>query len=184
MKQNSSTAFSALFFVSALLASVMVLIGRSSAQSLTETKEVVFRIQVVEGCALGVGATDPTSLGLIDFGQVSDLSNPIDATGGAGAGGVVVTCTPGTAFTMAIDAGLNGPSTVDRKLLNADIGQTLDYQLYWDAGRTTVWGDTPGQSAVADGSEQVFPVHARLVTSVTLPAPGIYTDRVLVTVTF
>ncbi|WP_374693673.1 spore coat protein U domain-containing protein [Microbulbifer sp. TB1203] len=36
---------------------------------------------------------------------------------------------------------------------------TIDYQLYSDAARTQVWGDTAGTTAGGTGTERCGPVH-------------------------
>ena len=62
----------------------------------------------------------------------------------------------------------------------------VNYSLYSDSGRTTVWGNTVGTDTVAatgSGASQSYTVYGR-VTAQTTPAPGTYSDTVTVTVTY
>ena len=63
---------------------------------------------------------------------------------------------------------------------------TVNYSLYSDSGRTTVWGNTIGTNTVAatgNGASQSYSVYGR-VTAQTTPAPATYSDTVTVTVTY
>ena len=65
-------------------------------------------------------------------------------------------------------------------------GATINYSLYTDAGRTTVWGNTVGTDAVSatgNGASQSYTVYGR-VPAQTTPAPATYTDTITVTVTY
>jgi spore coat protein U-like protein len=65
-------------------------------------------------------------------------------------------------------------------------GATVNYTLYSDSGRTTIWGNTVGTNTVAatgNGTGQNYTVYGR-VSSQTTPAPGTYTDTITVTVTY
>ena len=65
-------------------------------------------------------------------------------------------------------------------------GNTVNYSLYSDSGRTTVWGNTVGTNTVAatgNGAAQSYTVYGR-VTAQTTPAPATYTDTITVTVTY
>jgi spore coat protein U-like protein len=63
---------------------------------------------------------------------------------------------------------------------------TVNYTLYSNSGRTTVWGNTVGtdtQAATGNGSAQSYTVYGR-VPSQAAPAPGTYSDTITVTVTY
>jgi spore coat protein U-like protein len=65
-------------------------------------------------------------------------------------------------------------------------GATVNYTLYSDSGRTTVWGTTIGTNTVAatgSGAAQSYTVYGRIPAQTT-PAPGTYNDTVTVTVTY
>ena len=61
----------------------------------------------------------------------------------------------------------------------------VSYQMYQDASRIKNWGDEVGSTVqgTGSGSSQDFPVYG-LVPPQTMPAPGTYTDTIIVTVTF
>jgi spore coat protein U-like protein len=65
-------------------------------------------------------------------------------------------------------------------------GATINYSLYTDNGRTTVWGNTVGTdtvSATGSGASQSYTVFGR-VPAQTTPAPATYTHTITVTVTY
>ncbi|RVL93135.1 Csu type fimbrial protein [Sinorhizobium meliloti] len=114
----------------------------------------------------------------IDFGNHGVLDANVDADGGLG-----VTCTPGTAYTVGLNNGLNGDSPTVRRMSLG--GGAVMYGLYKDAARSQPWGNSggdlvPGRGA---GATQDLPVYGR-VPPQTTPAPGTYTDTVVVTVTY
>ena len=71
---------------------------------------------------------------------------------------------------------------------------TLSYNLYADAGRTSVWGDGTGGSVAVESSvlldvlgwapTQSFTVYGRIGAGQTGAVPGSYADTVSVTVTY
>ncbi|RYZ11666.1 MAG: spore coat U domain-containing protein [Comamonadaceae bacterium] len=65
-------------------------------------------------------------------------------------------------------------------------GQRVAYQLFRDPARTQVWGAAAQGLAVAGtgtGLAQAYTVYGRVPAQAT-PAPGIYSDRIVVTVTY
>ena len=63
---------------------------------------------------------------------------------------------------------------------------TVNYTLYSNSGRTTLWGNTVGTDTVAatgNGASQSYTVYGRVPTQAA-PAPGTYTDTITVTVTY
>jgi spore coat protein U-like protein len=120
----------------------------------------------------------------VAFGNVDVTSgNAVQATGGLN-----VTCTSGTAWAAAADAGAGtGASLLTRKM--ADGANLLNYRLFTDAGRTTVWGDgvegaTADISGVGTGTQQNRTIYGEVEAGQNgLPA-GVYGDTVQVTVTY
>ncbi|TWG94943.1 spore coat protein U-like protein [Mesorhizobium sp. J18] len=114
----------------------------------------------------------------IDFGNHGVLDTAVDA-----AGGLDVTCTPGTDYAVALNNGLTGTSPTDRRMTLG--GQAVVYGLYKDAARSQPWGSSGGQllSNTGTGATQSVPVYGRVPAQPT-PAPGTYTDTVVVTVTY
>ena len=138
--------------------------------------------------SLSVGATVTAncvvSTTAVAFGSV-------DVTAGSnvdGTGGLSVTCTNGTAWAASADAGSGiGASLATRKMANgADL---LDYVLYTDSARSSVWGDGVGGTTstfagTGSGEEQASTIYARVPSGQTSLPAGSYADTVTVTVTY
>lgn len=115
----------------------------------------------------------------VAFGTVSSLASNTDATGA-----VNVTCSSGTAFTVSLDGGtMAAADGTSRKLTSG--ARQVTYGLYRDAGRTQPWYNSAGttSSGTGNGSTQSLPVYGRAPAQVT-PAPGSYSDRVIVVVSY
>jgi spore coat protein U-like protein len=99
---------------------------------------------------------------------------------------VSVTCTFGTAYDVGLNAGGGSGATVATRKMTGPSSQTLNYTLYQDSGRTTVWGNTVGTDTVAgtgSGTAQNLTVYGR-VSGAQAAGAGAYTDTVTVTVTY
>jgi spore coat protein U-like protein len=116
----------------------------------------------------------------LDFGTQGVLSANIDQTNT-----IQVQCTNTTPYNIGLDVGIGSGATVAVRKMTSG-GVTINYSLYSNAGRTTVWGNTIGTDTVAStgtGAAQNFTVYGR-VPAQTTPAPATYTDTVTVTVTY
>lgn len=153
----------------------------------TVTDSFAVTATVTSGCVLGSsGAVNGVDFGTINFGSMVDISNHVDIASSSGAGSVIVTCTPGTSISLALDYGLHNGSSSARYVSNGTT--SLAYQLYRDSSHSQVWG------TVADGlayniasfpsATQTYTVYARLFATATMPATGTYTDTVTVTLTY
>lgn len=101
-----------------------------------------------------------------------------------------VTCTDTTPYNVGLDAGTAAGSTVANRLLAGtapgNTGTTVAYQLYQNAGRTTVWGNTQGTDTVGGtgtGVPQTLTVYGQ-VPPQDAPAPDTYQSTVTATVYF
>ncbi len=115
----------------------------------------------------------------VAFGNYS--SSQLDQSGSIG-----VVCTNGTTYTVALDAGSGTGATVATRKMTGTSGSTLNYTLYKDSGRSSVWGQTTGTDTVAgtgSGSLQSLNVYGR-IAGAQYPGPGVYTDTVTVTLTY
>lgn len=122
-------------------------------------------------CTVGASST-------VAFPTQGLLTADTDATGT-----VRVTCTNSTVYSIGIDTGAN-PSGATRRMKHASAAVYVAYELYADAGRTTVWGTAGAAVAgTGTGSQQAYTVHGR-VPGQTTPAPGNYSDTVAITVTY
>jgi spore coat protein U-like protein len=114
----------------------------------------------------------------------------VDVTNGAnvdGTGGLSVTCTSGTAWAADADAGAGtGASLASRKM--TDGTNLLNYALYTNAGRTTIWGDgasgTTTFGGTGTGTAQASTIYGRVPSGQTSVPAGAYADTVTVTVTY
>ncbi|MDR3434573.1 MAG: spore coat U domain-containing protein [Rouxiella aceris] len=142
---------------------------------------------ISSGCAFGSTPASPASnLGTLNFGSLSSIPGNIDIASSSGAGSVVVTCTPGTAVSIAMDYGLHGGNSTQRYLANSAGTATLAYQLYQDSAHSKVWGNGTLAMSVAafPATSQTYNVYGRLFAVDTLPAAGIYSDTVNITLTY
>ncbi|MFI4962499.1 MAG: spore coat U domain-containing protein [Legionellales bacterium] len=144
----------------------------------------------VHASCIGVGCTCTVAVtgGTVAFGNY----NPISGTALSTTGTVAVTCSAlviglNVSYVIALNAGANGTFAARKMILVS----TLQYNLYTDAGHTTVWGDgTAGTSTISDSyllsllSHTVnYTVNGLLPASQYVP-PGAYTDTITVTVTY
>jgi spore coat protein U-like protein len=109
------------------------------------------------------------------------VNSNIDATST-----ITATCSNSVPFSVALNAGNGvGATVITRKMSSGP--NAVNYAMYTDAGRTNVWGDgTPGSSVntlTGTGAAQAIPVYGRIPTGQT-PAIGIYSDTILVTLSF
>lgn len=97
---------------------------------------------------------------------------------------VTVTCTSGTGYQVGLDAGTgNGASVATRRMTGSGL---LNYTLYTDSSRTTVFGNTVGTNTVSgtgSGVVQSIDVYGRIPAG-QYPAGGLYSDTITVSVTY
>lgn len=118
--------------------------------------------------------TSPVAFGAVD---VTSGAND-DATGG-----ISVTCTSGTAWAAAADAGNGTGATVtDRKMMSGT--GLLNYALYTDSGRTTNFGGANTISGTGSGSAQASTVYGRVPSGQTTVPAGSYADSVTISLTY
>lgn len=116
----------------------------------------------------------------------------VDVTSGSnvdGTGGISVTCTSGTAWTATADAGSGTGATLATRNMTKGT-DLLNYILYTDSARSSVWGDgvTVGAdgkfTGTATGSAQASTIYGRVPAGQTSLPAGAYSDTVTVTVTY
>lgn len=140
-----------------------------SAQTTMDVSATVVKACVVSATNLAFGNYDPTS------------ASPTDASST-----ITVTCTPGTSFTVGLNAGTTSGTTVTSRKM-ASGGNRLDYALYSDVARTTNWGNTPETdtpaAVTASTSPSALTVYGRVAAQQAV-AVGNYTDTVTITVNY
>lgn len=130
-----------------------------------------------------LGGTCTITASDVNFGTVASL-----ATATTASGSLAVTCNPGMPYSIALNAGITTGNTIAarRMSLNGSGPGVVSYQLYQDAGYSTLWGDGtsgaiyPGTGAVIT---QTIPVHGRVPAQPT-PAAGTYRDTITATITY
>jgi spore coat protein U-like protein len=139
----------------------------------TVTSTLAVRITVTASCVINSAAT-------LNFGNHGVLTSNVDSTSI-----LRVQCTNGTPYNIGLNAGAGSGATVAvRKMTQGSA--TINYSLYSDSGRTTVWGNTVGTNTVAGigtGARRRYTVYGR-VPAQTTPAAAVYTDTITITVTY
>lgn len=148
--------------------------GTCAAIDLDNATEVPFDVRALYRGTCTVAATT------LDFGTRGVIDAAIDAQST-----VTVTCTNGAAYSVGLDGGTS--AAVDPTQRGMALGgNTVRYGLYRDAARSLPWGNTIGTNTVAgtgSGIGQPLTGYGR-VPAQTTPPPGIYTDTIVVTVTY
>jgi spore coat protein U-like protein len=132
-----------------------------------------------------VAAQCSVSAANLSFGTVNPLSSQVDATTA-----LTVQCTKNSPYTVGLDAGTTTGATIaQRKMANgADI---MNYNLYTDAARTTIWGNSAVAPLWATGSgtglgnPQTLTVYGRVAAGQTNLAVGTFLEnKITVTLTY
>jgi spore coat protein U-like protein len=141
-----------------------------------QTATTQFNVQITINAECQINSADD-----LDFGSTGVIASAIDA-----ASEIAVQCTDGTPFNIGLNQGAGAGATVASRLMTGPGSETVQYSLYTNPSRTTVWGNTIGTDTVTGtgtGAEQTFTVYGR-VPAQTTPGPGTYTDVVTVTMTY
>lgn len=149
------------------------LLGGSHAAMAQSTATFAVTATVLPACTVVGGV--PLAFGVVTPGVQRDGSVTVTAT-----------CTVGTPYTLALDAGTGSGATVGLRRMTSG-SATLDYTLYQDVARTTPWGDGTGgtstRSSTGTGLTQTFTVYGRVPSSA-VASVGVYTDTITVTATY
>jgi spore coat protein U-like protein len=152
----------------ALAASISIASAPAAAATSTTTMSVTATVQ----------ATCSLSATTLAFGTYVGVQLDGSST-------LSVSCTNTTPYTVALNAGVGTGATVATRKMTAT-GTTLNYSLYQDTTRATVWGQTTGTDTVAgtgNGSAQSLTVYGRIPAG-QLPTPGSYADTITATITY
>jgi spore coat protein U-like protein len=146
------------------------------ASAATATANLGVSATVTNNCtistaALAFGSYDPV---------VAHASTNLDGTGT-----VIVACTKGASSTIGLGLGSNASGSTRR--MTDGSSNYLTYELYSDAGRTTLWGNSGGDlynpGAAPSKTARNFTVYGRVTSNQDVPA-GSYNDTVVATVNF
>jgi len=96
-----------------------------------------------------------------------------------------VTCTNMTPYSVSLDNGQNGTAPTARHM-KSPVGDLVTYGLYQDSVHTLPWGAASsgqGDSGTGLGTQQTYTVYGQVPVQTT-PRPAIYTDMIVVTITY
>ncbi len=131
------------------------------------------------------------STSTVDFGNINDIGmTKRDYTA---QGAVNTTCNFGTPYSIYLGDGNNRIAGGFRRMVNSN-NEFIPYQLYKDSNYSTVWdatggvisvGGTGGVSKTGTGSAQTTTVYGKIPQGTAIASrPGVYSDSVVVTVTY
>ena len=136
-----------------------------------QTASTTFRVSASVQAACEVTATD------LDFGtHTAQAGSPLQGTTLLRA-----TCTPDSSYNIRLNDGTSPGATVNQRRM-ASGAQVLNYQLYSDAQRSTIWGNTTGTdtvNGVGTGLSQDHTVFGAVPAAQVIPAGG-YADTTTV----
>ncbi len=147
----------------------------ANVQATTVTTNMTVSATVVSACV--VTAT-PLSFGAYEIDNIQGNNLNVQTS-------ISLFCSNGTNYQIAIDFGQHSSGT-QRRMLEVDGTENLQYQIYQDSIHTMVWGNTEGVdtlSGQANGTAQTIPVYGSVSADQNV-SPGVYQDTLLLTVTF
>ena len=151
----------------------LLALGTNEADATTATGTFTSTITIQASCQV-------ISTNSLNFGTQGILVANTDVTSTFN-----VQCTNTTPYNVGLNAGTGtGATTTTRLMTNG--ANTVAYQMFSNAGRTTNWGNTVGTDTVAgtgNGTQQTLTVYGR-VPPQTTPAPATYNDTVTITITY
>lgn len=151
----------------------LLLIVRSVGAATVQTSQFHVALTLQADCSI--------TSSVLSFGAQGVFSNAINQSAALN-----VTCSNAAPYSIGLDAGNVAGSTVDGRLLESTTGDTVKFQLYKDASRSQIWGNTAGVNAltgVGNGAMQVVPVYGQIGAQ-GQPTSGSYSATVTATVSF
>src|ERR1043165_2431993 len=115
----------------AVCAAGVLIVTGSAVRAATTTSTMTVQMTITATCTVN----SATSL---NFGTQGILSANVDQTST-----IQVTCTNTTPYNIGLDAGTGTGATVATRKMTSG-ANTVNYTLYSNSGRTTVWGNTVG----------------------------------------
>src|ERR1700752_4919305 len=115
----------------AALAVLFLMTSGNSLDAATSTTTMTVQMTITASCTVNSAAT-------LNFGTQGVLTTNVDQTST-----IQVTCTNTTPYNIGLNVGTGAGATVASRKMTSG-GNTVNYTLYSNAGRTTVWGNTVG----------------------------------------
>lgn len=160
----------------AILAAGLVV---ASAGAFAATVTTTFQVTA------NVAAQCSVSSAELAFGTVDPQGGNVDQTTT-----VTVRCTKNSPYTVGLNAGTTTGATIAQRLMGNG-ADTMAYNLYTDAARTTIWGNSAtaptwvSGTGAGMGTAQVLTVFGRVPSGQTNLAVGSFTEpTITVTVTY
>lgn len=138
------------------------------AQAATGSTNFDVSIQVNATCAI---SASNMAFGSITTGTTSNS----DATST-----LTVNCSNGTSYTISLGNGNNYSG--GRRMTNGTTN--INYFLYSDSNRSTLWTQTSTQSGTGNGGDQSLTIYGRVPSGQSVPYTGSYNDTVVATITY
>jgi|HubBroStandDraft_6_1064221.scaffolds.fasta_scaffold117093_3 spore coat protein U-like protein len=146
----------------------------------TTSQQFQVQLQIQAQCVINTTAT-------LNFGTAGVLGGAGGSTNTDQSATLNVQCTNSTTYDIGLDAGTTTGGVVSQRLLNnGSTSETIKYNLYTNAGRSVIWGNTVSTDTVhatGNGAQQTYTIYGR-VPGQNTPTPGTYTDTITVTVTY
>jgi len=162
-----------------------LLLAPAAQADITGTVDATITLEagcIVNGQSFSDGAAG-ADFGTLDFGTHNTLFTEADGQILNGGGAFLIQCSPGLTPVLSFDAGENdglGAGAGLRAMENASApGTYVTYNLYSDAGRTTIIPIGGDVTLAADGSQQTVNVYGRAFGEPAL-TPGTYGDVITV----
>jgi len=109
-----------------------LVLGTNWSDAATTTSTFTVQITIVANCIINSAST-------LNFGGAQGvLAANVDQTSA-----ISVQCTNTTPYNVGLNAGTGTGATVAVRKMTSG-GNTINYSLYTDAARSTVWGNTVG----------------------------------------
>jgi spore coat protein U-like protein len=151
-----------------------------AANATTAVSNFQVQLQIVAQCVINSTAT-------LNFGSPGVLGGSGGTTNTDQTTTLAVQCTNTTPYDIGLDQGTTtGALVSQRLLLNSVTNETINYNLFTDAPRSIIWGNTVLTNTVhatGTGSSVSYTIYGRVPPQST-PTPGNYTDTVTVTITY
>ncbi len=148
----------------------LALLGATTTGTIPPSATVIAKCTISGSSALAFGAYDPVVTNKLANLDVSPNALSISCTRGA------------PSVTVALDLGLH--SVGSSRFLQSG-ANTLQYEIYTTAGRTTVWNTVNTVSyASTSMAAATLPVYGRIPFGQDVPIGASYTDTITATVNF
>jgi spore coat protein U-like protein len=156
----------------ATLVAGLAVSSQSSVEAATATSSFTVSATVSANCSIAAGA--------LAFGSydpvAANASTDLDQTST-----ITVACTKGSTGVVSLDNGSNASGSTRRMKAGANY---LSYEMYNDAGRSTVWNATNTVSYTAASKASTgLTLYGRVASGQDIPV-GSYSDTVVATITF